>query len=144
MTTLSRPGDLLIAYAQADSARFEVGVRLVKGPTTRETQCGQWGRIGRSVPFYVACTHRPSGEVWCLGNRLGIPGAPGDGPLPLAANWHRVLGVSTSAQLSIGTTTTCARGPSNALICWGAADDTDIAAGDLGVPRTYPTYVPTP
>lgn len=97
-----------------------------------------------SVPFYVACTHRPSGEVWCLGNRLGIPGAPGDGPLPLAANWHRVLGVSTSAQLSIGTTTTCARGPSNALICWGAADDTDIAAGDLGVPRTYPTYVPTP
>lgn len=97
-----------------------------------------------SVPFYVACTRRPSGEVWCLGNKNGIPGAPGDGPLPLASNWHRVLEFETQSQVAIGSRVTCARDLANALVCWGAGNDTDIAAGSAGLKRTFPTYVPAP
>lgn len=86
------------------------------------------------------CARRASGEVLCWGaNEYGQIGDETRGMNRTRAT--PVSGLMDAVEISAGTSFTCARRLSGAVVCWGANDSGQIGDGTLGMDRLQPTEV---
>jgi alpha-tubulin suppressor-like RCC1 family protein len=97
--------------------------------------------VQASVGSSHACAVKTDGSLWCWG-RLNRHGQIGDGTLEVRYEPVQVTALGNEvAQVSAGSSTTCAVKTDGTLWCWGENDHGEVGDGTAETPRTSPVQV---